>query len=132
MVRIKRKCKPGETNINGLVYDLESYNNAINKFNERLKYGISAELFLCPKYRYMDELRRQSFYFVNPENCCGKIIEVTDDYVAIEPNSTERAVLFNKLINDGIELSAYMRYIGDTTVTPVKVINVITFDIMEA
>lgn len=129
-IKIKRKCKPGETNVNGLVYDLESYNNAIERFGERIKYGISAELFLCPKYRYMDELKRQSFYFVNPENCCGKIIDVTDEYIVVEPNSTDRAVLFNNIINDGVELSAYMRYIGDNTITPAKVINIITFDIM--
>lgn len=130
MIKIKRVCKPGETNANGVTYDLDSYNEALKRFGERIKYGISSELFMCKGYRYMDELKRQSFYFVNPENCCGKIVEVTDEYIVIEPNSTDRAATLVQLINDGVELSAFMRYIGDANKTPAKVINIITFDIM--
>ena len=62
MVRIKRKCKPGEENINGIIYDLDSYAKAIERFNERIKYGLPVELFVCKYYyQYMDKLKRHGF-----------------------------------------------------------------------
>ena len=131
MVKIKRACKPGETNVNGITYDLESYNEALKRFGETIKYGMPVELI--SQEQYQEHLKNQ-YYFVDPEKCCGKIIDIYDDYIDIEPNSTYSGKLLMNLINRGIELNAFMRYIGDKdqTTKVLKVINIITFDIMEA
>lgn len=131
VVKIKRKCKPGEKNVNGVTYDLESYNKAIEKFNERIKHGMPIELFVCKHhYQYMDRLKRQGYYFIDPENCCGKIIEVTDDYIVVEPNSLWAGNILKDLIDKGIEISAHMRYTSNSMTNPTKIINIITFDII--
>lgn len=130
MIKIKRACKPGETNVNGITYDLESYNEALKTFGERIKYGMPVELI--SQEQYQEHLKNQNC-FVDPEKCCGKIIDIYDDYIVIEPNSTYSGKLLMDLIDSGIELNAFMRYIGDKdqTTKVLKVRNIVTFDIME-
>lgn len=128
-IKIERICKPGETNVNGLTYDLVSYNKALEKFKECLScgYGIGVELFLN-RHAY-PEIIRKNFPFIDKTNSCGKIIDITDEYIVIEPKNEEILNELNKYISDD-NIYAYMRFTGDILDKTVFIREIITFDIM--
>lgn len=130
--KIKRITKPGEPNVNGLIYDLESYRKELDWWETYLSES-RAELFFCSigSEYYVQKLKRTGFEFVDLANSCGKIIEITDDYIVIEPLNEAFSKAFDHYIENGYEMNALMRYTGnlDRERKYVYINNIITFDI---
>ena len=130
LVKIKRKCKPGETDINGISYDIESYrkevDNLIHNYIDS-DYYLGAELFFCEGDDYLSILKRSGFNLINPLNCCGKIVEISDDYILVNPLNEKTHRLLTKY-----ESEALMRYIGNINEMSscARILKIITFDIV--
>ena len=134
IIRIKRKCNVGEENTNGYKYDRESYNSALEKFQEAIEYGIDAELFFGTSgSRYSRYLKESGMIWINKPNCCGKIVKVANTYIELELSSTKIESLFDIYMGVGLIPKAYMRYLckkGLFNDGKVEVDKIITFDII--
>lgn len=136
ILRIKRKCKPGNTNTYGIIYTVNSYNEVLKNdiiplINKRL---LSSEVFFGNNNPY-DDFDDKRFYLIDARNSiCNRIVNVSDEYVDVEFSNID---LFN-IIKENID-NAFMemRYIGkiddanNYTVPKVyNIIKIVAFDIV--
>lgn len=116
-IKIERMCKPGDVNVNGYKYTIESYNKALEKFNER-DYS--------PFSYVVHDVNDNTEY----PTICGFVSHVTDDYISLFPiGNCQQFLLENK-----DKLKAIMRYIGDNFRDEedhqlCDIINIIRFDV---
>lgn len=131
IVTIKRKCIPGDVNVNGCVYTLDSYKKALEGFNE--SGPKVAEIFFGDRNPY-ENFNLTKFAEFKP-NCGASILDIRNDEIDYKIDDEKLLHLLNNL-NKENKLYAHMRYLGDLdeekSTYDVKVYNIITiygFDI---
>ena len=120
MIKIKRACEPEGVNVNGYSYSIKSYRIALYYFNKVNKeHPLGVDIYL--KSQYLGDLRD----VLRLE--CGKILEVDDNYITIEPYPNFISTLSSEECNP----EAYMRYIGvvDEERKIAKICSITAFDI---
>lgn len=137
LIRIRRKCKAGNVNVNGAIYTMDSYRDVMNKDILPLvdKKLLSSEIFFLGEnpYSSFDAARFQTIYL--PNSYCNKIVNISDEYIDVEITDESLLNLIRQSINKNkYSVDAQMRYYGefdryDFDVRLYKVTKIITFDI---
>lgn len=132
IVTIKRKCIPGEVNVNGCAYTLDSYEKALEKFNE--SGPKVSEIFFGDRNPY-ENFNLTRFAEFKP-NCAASILDIRNNEIDYKISDEKLLYLLNNL-NKENKLYAHMRYLGDLdeekSTDDVKVYNIINiygFDIL--
>lgn len=114
ILRIKRKCKPGETNINGVTYTVDSYTDVMNKKIIPMieKKLLSCEIFFNNGNPYENFIGSR-FGIIDPSNSsCNKVISICDEYVEVEFSDIGMYKIIKEAITSN-KVSADMRYFGE-------------------
>ena len=138
VLKIKRKCKAGAVNVNGVHYTIDSYRSVLENtiIPAMKKRELSCEIFFG-NYNPYEKITSERFFTINLSNSsCNKLISVEDEFICVEFTDDK---IYNKLkdmIEHGLIVETTMRYTGDfiaNEVTGTKLYSVnkiIGFDIM--
>lgn len=139
IVTIRRRYEPGDSNIKGKAYSINSYKNAIEKLNEKIKNKeLGAELVVGLSYdEYMNMFsdERNGIRKINKENVCGTIVEINDKFIKVELKADLNIIkLFEYYEHFKIKPEACMRYLAEKSIFAkeknLNIIDIITFDIV--
>lgn len=133
IVTIMRACAPGEVNINGVKYTIDSYKKALEEFKSAVS---RSEIFFGITNPY-NEFDYKRFRVADPDSCCADIVEIKDDCVVYEIPDKKLYDIIKQALEDGIA-NVQMRYFGtavdkekDSDDSRLYIINkIVGFDIM--
>lgn len=103
-----------------------------DEFKEVVKHGVGCELFTSESSYIIriTEMLPIRYLLVDPENECGKIIDIDEDFVTVKiTNKNINIEKFEDLLDKG-KTMAYMRASGYKRDTVTEVFRILTFDLV--